>query len=125
MKLSVIIPAKNEEGNVADTIKEINSILSKNNIQHEIIVINDNSTDSTLEILKYLKAGCGFGGSCFPKDIKAIGRLGKNKGLDMKIVDSVIEINNKNMCYLSYNDKLFLFTATLEKNGKPCKRRAL
>ena len=55
MKLSVIIPAKNEEGNVADTIKEINSILSKNNIQHEIIVINDNSSDSTLEILKFLK----------------------------------------------------------------------
>jgi len=55
LKLSVIIPAKNEEGNVADTIKEINSILSKNNIQHEIIVINDNSSDSTLEILKFLK----------------------------------------------------------------------
>mgnify|MGYP001390065805 CR=1 FL=1 len=55
MKLSVIIPAKNEEGNVEDTIKEINSILLKNNIQHEIIVINDNSTDSTIKILKFLK----------------------------------------------------------------------
>ena len=55
MKLSVIIPAKNEEGNIEDTIKKINSILLKNNIQHEIIVINDNSNDSTLKILKLLK----------------------------------------------------------------------
>ena len=55
MKLSIIIPAKNEEGNLEKTIKEINNILSQNNIQHEIIVINDNSNDSTLEILKFLK----------------------------------------------------------------------
>ena len=55
MKLSVIIPAKNEEGNLKKTIEEINNILSKNNIQHEIIVINDNSNDSTPEVLKFLK----------------------------------------------------------------------
>ena len=55
MKLSIIIPAKNEEGNLEDTIKEINNILLKNNIQHEIIVINDHSSDATLKILNLLK----------------------------------------------------------------------
>ena len=55
MKLSVIIPAKNEEGNIEDTIGEINSILLNNDIQHEIIVINDNSNDSTLKVLRLLK----------------------------------------------------------------------
>ena len=55
MKLSIIIPAKNEEGNLEGTIKEINNILLKNNIQHEIIVINDHSSDNTLKILNLLK----------------------------------------------------------------------
>ena len=55
MKLSVIIPAKNEEGNLQDTVKKINYILFKNNVQHEIIVINDNSSDNTLKILNILK----------------------------------------------------------------------
>ena len=55
MKLSIIIPAKNEEGNLEETIKEINNTLLENNIQHEIIVINDHSSDATLEILNLLK----------------------------------------------------------------------
>ena len=55
MKLSIIIPAKNEEGNLEDTIKELNNILLKNNIQHEIIVIDDHSSDNTLKILNLLK----------------------------------------------------------------------
>ena len=55
MKLSVIIPAKNEEGNLQDTVKKLNYILFKNNVQHEIIVINDHSSDNTLKILNILK----------------------------------------------------------------------
>ena len=55
MKLSIIIPAKNEEGTLEDTIRNINNILLKNNIQHEIIVINDHSSDATLKILNLLK----------------------------------------------------------------------
>tara|TARA_Y100000591_G_scaffold255471_1_gene227275 strand:+ start:446 stop:1135 length:690 start_codon:yes stop_codon:yes gene_type:complete len=55
LKLSVIIPAKNEEGNLQDTVKKLNYILFKNNVQHEIIVINDHSSDNTLKILNILK----------------------------------------------------------------------
>ncbi len=55
MKLSIIIPAKNEEGNIEETIKEINNTLLKNNILHEIIVINDHSSDATLKILNLLE----------------------------------------------------------------------
>ena len=55
MKLSVIIPAKDEEGNIKATIRNINNILVSNDIEHEIIVINDHSHDSTLKILNRLK----------------------------------------------------------------------
>ena len=69
MKLSVIIPAKNEEGNLEKTIKDVNNILLKNNIQHEIIVINDHSNDSTLEKLNFLKKNI--------QEIKIINNTGK------------------------------------------------
>ena len=55
MKLSVIIPAKDEEGNIETTIRDVNNVLVSNNIEHEIIVINDHSRDSTLKILNRLK----------------------------------------------------------------------
>lgn len=45
-------------------------------------------------ILNYLKAGCGFGGSCFPKDVKAIRNLGKERGVRMRMLESIIDVNN-------------------------------
>lgn len=50
--LSVVIPAYNEEGSIEGTINAFHSVLRENKVQHEIIVINDNSTDTTLTILK-------------------------------------------------------------------------
>lgn len=42
---------------------------------------------------KYLSAGAGFGGSCFPKDLRAILAMGDDNGLEMNLVRSVIEVN--------------------------------
>jgi dolichol-phosphate mannosyltransferase len=51
MNLSIIIPAYNEEGSIAETLHTLYSVLKKENIDHEILVINDNSKDNTLELL--------------------------------------------------------------------------
>jgi dolichol-phosphate mannosyltransferase len=53
--LSVVIPAHNEEGCIESTIRSFNKELLKNKINHEILVINDNSKDQTEEILKKLR----------------------------------------------------------------------
>ena len=45
MKLSVVIPAYNEAESLPETIQAIYKELVNNNIEHEILVINDNSTD--------------------------------------------------------------------------------
>ncbi len=54
MKLSVVIPAYNEEENLPRTIKFIDEELSKAGLEHEFVVVDDASTDATLEILKQL-----------------------------------------------------------------------
>jgi UDPglucose 6-dehydrogenase len=41
----------------------------------------------------FLKAGIGFGGSCFPKDISALKQLAGNSGYHFQLLSSVIEVN--------------------------------
>ena len=42
----------------------------------------------------FLYAGCGYGGSCFPKDIRALQRTGQEYGMPMKILHAVEEVNH-------------------------------
>ncbi len=56
MKLSVVIPAYNEEGTVAETVNEIVSTLGAEQIEHEVIVVDDSSTDSTAAVVERIAA---------------------------------------------------------------------
>jgi UDPglucose 6-dehydrogenase len=42
---------------------------------------------------KFLQAGIGFGGSCFPKDVNALKQLAGNSGYHFQLLTSVIEVN--------------------------------
>ena len=43
---------------------------------------------------RFLFPGIGYGGSCFPKDVKALQKSGRDNGYEFEILDSVIEVNN-------------------------------
>jgi dolichol-phosphate mannosyltransferase len=53
--LSVVIPARDEEGCVASTVEHLHIELRLRNVPHEIVVVDDGSTDRTWEILQALK----------------------------------------------------------------------
>lgn len=42
---------------------------------------------------KFLYAGCGYGGSCFPKDVKALIHTGKENGYHMRVIEAVEAVN--------------------------------
>jgi len=44
---------------------------------------------------KFLYAGPGFGGSCFPKDLRACITTGREVGYDLKILDAVVDVNER------------------------------
>ena len=44
---------------------------------------------------EFLNSGIGYGGSCFPKDVKAIIAEGKAKGVGMKVLESVEDVNTR------------------------------
>ena len=51
MKLSVVLPAYNEEGSIEETLRTLYAKLQDEKIDHEIVVVNDNSKDNTLGLL--------------------------------------------------------------------------
>lgn len=44
---------------------------------------------------KFLYPGCGYGGSCFPKDVKALIKTAEKNGYQMRVLNSVEEVNEK------------------------------
>lgn len=44
---------------------------------------------------QFLYSGCGYGGSCFPKDVKALIRTGVEQGLELKILNAVESVNQR------------------------------
>ena len=65
---------------------------------------------------KFLHAGPGYGGSCFPKDTKALARIGQENAVAMQITETVIKVNEEvkrrmiqkllDLCDGSFNDKI-------------------
>ncbi|OFX42221.1 MAG: glycosyl transferase [Bacteroidetes bacterium GWA2_30_7] len=52
MVLSILIPAYNEENTILKILQKVNSVKLPDNIEKQIIVINDGSTDNTLKLLE-------------------------------------------------------------------------
>lgn len=55
LKLSVVIPAYNEAESITETVTTLYCRLLEANIEHEIVVVNDNSKDNTEAVLQDLK----------------------------------------------------------------------
>ncbi len=51
MKLSVVIPAQNEEGSVGGTVEGIAAALAREEIDHEVLVVDDGSSDRTAAVV--------------------------------------------------------------------------
>ncbi len=52
MKLSIVIPAYNEQESLPETLQTFYETLRNEAIDHEIVVVNDNSKDNTLQVLQ-------------------------------------------------------------------------
>ncbi|SDF53740.1 UDPglucose 6-dehydrogenase [Sporolituus thermophilus DSM 23256] len=51
--------------------------------------------------LQFLDAGAGYGGSCFPKDVKELIHTGRKYGLEMAIIQAVDQVNERQKHYLA------------------------
>jgi dolichol-phosphate mannosyltransferase len=55
VKLSVVIPAQNEAGSIETTVRDVVRVLDADGVEHEILVVDDASTDETADIVRRLE----------------------------------------------------------------------
>lgn len=94
--LATLISFSNEIGNLCSSIGGIDALDVMNGVHLDkrFSPILGSGERIKPGMTTYLEAGCGFGGSCFPKDVKALISHGVNVGEPMSLLKSVIEINS-------------------------------
>src|SRR3990167_4172643 len=94
--LATLISFSNEIANIAEKIQGANAfdIFESINLDKRLNpIINHKRVNPG--ILSYLRPGCGFGGSCFPKDVKALTYFSKKKKYSATLLTAVLDINKK------------------------------
>jgi len=94
--LATLISFSSEMGNLCAGLGEIDivDVMKGVHLDRRLSPILENGDRVVPAITTYIEAGCGFGGSCFPKDVKALISHGKAAGQEMNILQSVVDINH-------------------------------
>jgi UDPglucose 6-dehydrogenase/GDP-mannose 6-dehydrogenase len=95
--LATMISFSNEIANLCATIGDVDivDVMEGVHLDKRLSPILPNGERVVPPFMTYLEAGCGFGGSCFPKDVKALIAYGKKHGRSMRLLDAVIEVNKQ------------------------------
>lgn len=107
--LATLISFSNEIGNLCASVrdvdieevmqgvwldKRISPLLNETaGITNNAVSANSSQPRCIPGMTSYLRAGCGFGGSCFPKDVSALIAYGKQHDNSMHLLDAVMSVN--------------------------------
>jgi UDPglucose 6-dehydrogenase/GDP-mannose 6-dehydrogenase len=93
--LATMISFSNEIGNLCASIGDVDvvEVMRGVHLDKRLSPILKDGSRMKPAFTTYLEAGCGFGGSCFPKDVKALIAHGRKAGNPMRLLDAVIAVN--------------------------------
>ena len=94
--LATLISSVNEYANIAREIGGIDfqKVMHGVHLDNRWSPLMEDGSKLFPKIIDYLKPGCGYGGSCFPKDVQALSALASEISIPSKIIDSVITVND-------------------------------
>jgi UDPglucose 6-dehydrogenase/GDP-mannose 6-dehydrogenase len=92
--LATLISFSNELANLGAKLGSIDTVEVMNGL-HLARYLSPLENGKRIEpsIVSFLMAGCGFGGSCLPKDVSALAAHGRALGLNMEVLSSVLAVN--------------------------------
>ena len=95
--LATMISFSNEIGNLCSTLGgvDVADVMTGVHMARYFTTMLPNGERVKAPISSFLWAGCGYGGSCLPKDTKALSAHGAAHGAPMPLIDAVIETNLK------------------------------
>ena len=95
--LATMISYSNEIANLCSAIGDIDAIevLEGVRLDRRLTPIQSDGVRLVPGMMDYLHPGCGFGGSCFPKDVQALIAYGDEAGSGMPLLEAVIAINEQ------------------------------
>lgn len=93
--LATMISFSNEIGGLCAAIPnvDVTDVMRGVHLDKRLSPILADGTRIVPAFTTYIEAGCGFGGSCFPKDVKALIAHGRKLGRKMSLLDSVVQVN--------------------------------
>jgi UDPglucose 6-dehydrogenase len=95
--LATMISFSNEIGNLCAAVGgvDVTEVMRGVHLDKRLSPILASGERIVPAFTTYIEAGCGFGGSCFPKDVKALIAHGEKKGRPMRLLEAVIQVNEQ------------------------------
>ncbi len=92
---ATMISFSNEIGNLCSSLGDVDvvDVMRGVHLDRRIAPVAQGGRRIVPGVTAYLEAGCGFGGSCFPKDLKALVAHGERAGTRMHLLKSVLTVN--------------------------------
>ena len=93
--LATMISFSNEIGNLAAHLPgvDIREVMEGVHLDRRLSPILPSGERVRPGLLSYLAAGCGFGGSCFPKDVQALRSFAQSVGAGTDVLEAVLSVN--------------------------------
>jgi len=93
---ATLISFSNEIGGICEAVRGLDEESVMRGVHLDRCWSAPTAAQGTLaRAVSYLRAGVGFGGSCFPKDLKALRSFAHQEGVEVPIVDAVIKVNDE------------------------------
>jgi UDPglucose 6-dehydrogenase/GDP-mannose 6-dehydrogenase len=95
--LATFISFSNEIANLCAAIGDVDvvDVMKAVHLDKRLSPIMEDGQRIIPEFTSYIEAGCGFGGSCFPKDLRALIAHGKKLGRTMSLLEAVMHVNEQ------------------------------
>jgi len=95
--LATLISFSNEIANLCASVRDVDVVDVMRGVHASRYLSVDMPDGKRVQppIVSFLAAGCGFGGSCFPKDVKALAAHGERMKTPMYVLDAVLKVNEQ------------------------------